>query len=102
MNFLRDHRRDMKPYLFNQPLFFDEPDIYPAETVYTVNPEPQQTSLSFEERGTYRSVIQIPPVVLGQLPSPMSPDEMSPPSLNSCSRSSSVYRKSHKSKTSHM
>ena len=102
MNFLRDHRRDMKPYLFNQPLFFDEPDIYPAETVYTVNPEPQQPSLSFEERETYRSVIQIPPVVLGQLPSPMSPDEMSPPSLNSCSRSSSVYQKSHKSNTSHM
>ena len=75
----------MKPYLFNQPLFFDEPDIYPAESVCTVIPEPLQPSLSFHERESYRSPIQMPPV-LGQLPSPMSPDEMSPPSLNSCSR----------------
>ena len=80
----------MKPYLFNQPLFFDEPDIYPAESVCDVNPEPQQPSLSFEERETCRSPIRIPPV-LGQLPSPMSPDEMSPSSLNSCSRSSCIY-----------
>ena len=53
----------MKPYLFNQPLFFDEPDIYPAEAVCTVNPEPQQPSLSFDESETYRSPIQIPPIL---------------------------------------
>ena len=75
----------MRPFLYNQPLFFDEPDIYPDEALCTVNQTQPQSSLLFDAPETYHCPIQIPPI-LGRLPSPMSPAEMSPPPFSGGSR----------------
>ena len=76
----------MRPFLYNQPLFFDEPEAYPDDALCTVNQEQQQqSSLLFDESEIHHCPIQIPPI-LGQLPSPMSPAEMSPPSFSGYSR----------------
>ena len=76
----------MRPYLYNQPLFFDEPDIYPDEPLCTVNQEePQSTLRLFDETEFHHCPIPVPQI-LGQLPSPMSPADTSTPSFGGDSR----------------